>query len=132
MRGTACFLRLHELTILLFVFSLGDKLTIPLPEIVFGNNYVSLKRSSTEQALSFNTVNALETVDKTGQDNIKVAYAATWAKSRKLDSSADAVIETVKNFDWTYSTDYAGTSSDGLVSLVLSRDYILTPNGPGF
>lgn len=112
------------------------RLDIPLPEITFGNNVVSLKRlgkrravedpsqpaeGSSSEALHivFDGLHALAEVDTTGQDTIKVSYADAWAKSRRLDAASGSsdianggntsVIETVKNYDWTYSTTYAGT-----------------------
>ncbi|KAK9899918.1 TIP41-domain-containing protein [Cystobasidium minutum MCA 4210] len=105
----------------------ATRLDIPLPEITFGNNLVSLKRKGKQRAVDsdpegdtnivFNGLDALSHVDTTGQDTIKVAYAKKWAQSRNLDNAGSgsngeestAVIETVKNYDWTYSTDYKGT-----------------------
>lgn len=107
--------------------SAATRLDIPLPEITFGNNLVSLKRKGKQRAVDsdpegdtnivFNGLDALSHVDTTGQDTIKVAYAKKWAQSRNLDNAGSgsngeestAVIETVKNYDWTYSTDYKGT-----------------------
>lgn len=76
----------------------------------------------------FDGLHALAQVDTTGQDTIKVSYADAWAKSRRLDTAAGgrngatagttSVIETVKNYDWTYSTTYSGTLEGKEVSLV--------------
>lgn len=87
--------------------------------------------------IAFETIEALARIDATGEHNIKVAYADKWAKSRNLQqdgaaggeglcqssrspaggkpSSSVNVIETVKNYDWTYSTTYSGQSSSDLV-----------------
>lgn len=86
-------------------------------------------------------MDALAEVDTTGQDTIKVSYADKWAQSRNLENNAASiagvagngsgsngsssledtgnttVIETVKDYDWTYTTVYAGTCSGHLVSL---------------
>ncbi|CAD6575661.1 MAG: hypothetical protein CYPHOPRED_005760 [Cyphobasidiales sp. Tagirdzhanova-0007] len=97
----------------------SDKLSIPLPEITFGNNVVSLHRKGKQRAvaasgISFNALDALAQVNTKGDENIKVAYADAWAQSRRVSGTAEGggVIQTIKNFDWTYSTDYAGTRSD--------------------
>lgn len=109
----------------------SEKLSIPLPEITFGNNLVSLRRKKGKErafddtdfesnCIIFDGLHAISKVDATGDQNIKVAYADTWAKSRKLDGTAQggSVIETVKNYDWTYSTNYTGTTSGNIVRLL--------------
>lgn len=85
-------------------------------------------------SIVFNGLDALAQVDTTGEDTIKVAYADKWAKSRNLDSATMAVtggqeqgtggsngnptvIETVKDYDWTYSTRYSGTVGGHAVRL---------------
>lgn len=111
-----------------------DKLSIPLPEITFGNNYVSLSRkgkqpqfglssrdNDADTDIAFKTLDALAEVDPTGKDNIKVAYADKWASSRNLEGSGETIIETVKNFDWTYSTSYTGTTGPSLVRALSKR-----------
>ena len=145
--------------------SAGTRLSIPLPEITFGNNLVSLVRKSSDGVdkgkqragtsaddngeprearaaattsprfrIIFDTLDALATVDETGSNNVKVAYADEWASSRNTTSSASgpggdetgptrlladgSEIGTVKNFDWTYTNTYPGTTagSDSSVS----------------
>lgn len=68
------------------------------------------------KSIVFDCQDALAQVDTTGEDTIKVSYADQWAKSRNLenaagnyDSTSTSVIETVKDYDWTYSTTYSGT-----------------------
>lgn len=87
-------------------------------------------------SIVFNGLDALAEVDTTGQDTIKVSYADKWAQSRNLENNAAStgasasapsgcsedsgnttVIETVKNYDWTYTTVYAGTCAEDMVSL---------------
>ena len=116
----------------------SSKLSIPLPEITFGNNLVSLRKTGSSSkgkekevsdvnhndhvesaSILFNGLDALAMVDTTGEDNVKVAHAETWAKSRNTNTVAggdgpDYEIETVKNFDWTYSSTYPGTSSQAM------------------
>lgn len=134
----------------LSLISAATRLDIPLPEITFGNNLVSLKRKGKQGALdsdaahdlatsttiTFTGLDALAQVDTTGEDTIKVAYADEWAKSRNLDNAntgstddGTSVIETVKNYDWTYSTTYAGTCQGGTVSYTVN---VITFLGPPF
>ena len=107
-------------------FRAASRLSIPLPEITFGNNLVSLRKTGGQNkgkgrehipSIIFNGLDALAQVDTTGEDTIKVAYADEWAKSRNTTSSANGEgeyeIETVKNFDWTYSSTYPGTTTEG-------------------
>lgn len=103
--------------------SASARLAIPLPEITFGNNLVELRKSKDKgkgraTSISFNGLDALALVDTSGEENLKVAHADSWAKSRNTTGGSAAEdqfeIETVKNFDWTYSTTYAGTCGQDL------------------
>ncbi|KAI8070834.1 TIP41-like family-domain-containing protein [Gongronella butleri] len=81
---------------------------IPPPEMIFGSNYVRLERAPLEYTL--NAYDALARVDTSEESSarIKVAYANEWNKK----SYHQNVKDVVKPYDWTYSTDYQGTSSD--------------------
>jgi type 2A phosphatase activator TIP41 len=50
--------------------------------MIFGNNYLSLTHKQTKFSLKFHPIEALELVDTTGNNNLKVSYAKEWAKER--------------------------------------------------
>ncbi|KNZ59528.1 hypothetical protein VP01_170g3 [Puccinia sorghi] len=88
----------------------GEKLKVPLPEICFGNNYVSIKHPRSGFHYQWNTLDALlplNPIQGEEQDYIKVAYADHWSQARK---EADCVTKVVNPFDWTYTTTYWGTN----------------------
>ncbi|RDD46878.1 TIP41-like protein [Trichoplax sp. H2] len=78
---------------------------IPLPEMLFANNSLRLEHRN-GFGIEFNPTDALKLVNNQ-KEHIKVAYAEEWQKNRV--SSEDPVNETVKRFDWTYSSKYKGT-----------------------
>jgi len=82
---------------------------IPLPEICFGRNLLSIKHAESGFEYAYNGLDALKEVDSTGEGSgmVKVAYAADWAKSRRLSGAVDPV-SVVKNWDWTYTTTHPG------------------------
>ncbi|KAK2880047.1 hypothetical protein FQN49_000625 [Arthroderma sp. PD_2] len=92
-----------------------NKLGIAPPEMIFGDNLVSIEHIPTGWGISFNAFDALDRVDKTGASMLKVSYSGEWQKSR--ESAHEGIKEVVKPFDWSYTTDYKGT---------------LTPNGHEF
>jgi type 2A phosphatase activator TIP41 len=51
-----------------------------LPEMVFGNNFLTIKNETTGQELSFNCIDGLDQVDKTTLPNIVVMASETWRK----------------------------------------------------
>lgn len=71
-----------------------DKLQIPMPEMIFGNNYVEIAylgptgQESPYWTLRFDTLSALDCVDKTGTQNklVQVAHSKAW-QSRLKNSS---------------------------------------------
>ncbi|OAV95365.1 hypothetical protein PTTG_12297 [Puccinia triticina 1-1 BBBD Race 1] len=88
----------------------GEKLKVPLPEICFGNNYLSIKHPRSGFHYQWNTLDALlplNPVEGEEQDYIKVAYADHWSQARK---ESDSVTKVVNPFDWTYTTTYSGTN----------------------
>ncbi|KAF3924811.1 hypothetical protein ABW21_db0202210 [Orbilia brochopaga] len=97
--------------------AMTEKLGIAPPEMIFGNNAVSVEAATATQGddksqaagwkIEFNALGALDLVDKTGSDMLKVAYSAAWQKQR--ESMHEGIKEVVKPFDWTYSTNYRGT-----------------------
>ncbi|BDD60544.1 hypothetical protein MAP00_005667 [Monascus purpureus] len=83
------------------------KLGIAPPEMIFGDNYVTIEHENSGWGITFNAYDALDRVDKTGQAMLKVAYSREWQKSR--ERTYDGIKEVVKPFDWSYTTDYKGT-----------------------
>lgn len=84
-----------------------ERLGIPVPEMIFGDNLVSITHIPTGWTLNFNAFDALDRVDKTDRNMLQVAYAKDWSSSREKTSAG--IKEVVKPYDWSYSTDYAGT-----------------------
>lgn len=87
--------------------ALSKDLSIPIPEMIFGDNFVSITHLQTNWSLSFNARDALDRVSKTEQGMLQVAVAEEWKKER---SHQEEVKQVVKPFDWSYSTDYKGTT----------------------
>lgn len=85
---------------------------IPIPEMIFGDNLVSVSHPPSGWSLSFTAEAALDRVDKTGRDMLQVAHAGEWSSSREKSSAHD-IREVVRPYDWSYSTDYAGTEEPG-------------------
>ncbi|KAJ5637293.1 TIP41-like protein [Penicillium lividum] len=83
--------------------------------MIFGDNYVMIEHDKSGWGINFNSFDALDRVDKTGQSMLQVAYSKEWQKSR--EKTHEGIKEVVKPFDWSYSTDYTGT---------------LRPNAPPF
>lgn len=109
------------------------KFTFPLPEMIFGNNSIQIMNQRLGLAIEFNTIDALEGLEETC--HFKVSYHEEWLKSRRSDpelatqpsktssSSPTAApsassgkdlthltgLESLKPYDWTYSTNYRGT-----------------------
>ena len=88
-----------------------NKLGITPPEMIFGDNYVSIEHTSSSWMITFNAYDALDRVDKTGQAMLQVAHSSEWQKSREHHHGG--IKEVVKPFDWSYSTDYKGTVAPG-------------------
>ncbi|KFY11422.1 hypothetical protein V492_04471 [Pseudogymnoascus sp. VKM F-4246] len=86
---------------------MSDKLGIPVPEMIFGDNMVSVENAGKGWCLEFNSFDALDRVDKTDKTMLKVAYSREWSESR--EKTHETIKEVVKPFDWSYSTDYKGT-----------------------
>ncbi|ODA82794.1 hypothetical protein RJ55_01303 [Drechmeria coniospora] len=90
--------------------ALSDRLGIPLPEMIFGDNLVAVTHVPSGWTLAFNTPDALDAVDKTDKNMLRVAYARDWESTR--EGTTRTIKEVVKPYDWSYSTTYAGTVVD--------------------
>ncbi|KAI5366219.1 putative TIP41-like protein [Septoria linicola] len=88
--------------------ALHEDIGIPIPEMIFGDNYVSLMHLPSGWNLNFNARDAMDRVSKTEEGMLQVAVAEEWKKER---SHQEEVKQVVKPFDWSYSTDYRGTTS---------------------
>ncbi|KAK9465594.1 TIP41-like family-domain-containing protein [Lipomyces arxii] len=79
------------------------KIGIQLPEMIFGNNVIRISHQGF--MIEFNALDALDLVVKHGNPTgglVKVSYSNEWLKDKQFDI--------VKPFDWTYTTEYKGTS----------------------
>ncbi len=59
-----------------------SKLGITPPEMIFGDNVVTIDHEPSGWGISFNAYDALDRVEKTGQAVLKVAYSREWQKNR--------------------------------------------------
>jgi len=75
---------------------MSKKLGIPVPEMIFGDNMVSIEHLGSDWRLEFNAYDALDRVDKTDKNMLKVAYSKEWSSSRYISISTVAI--TVLNF----------------------------------
>ncbi|KAI0481626.1 TIP41-like family-domain-containing protein [Xylaria cf. heliscus] len=91
--------------------ALEKDVRIPVPEMIFGDNVVSVAHAPTGWRVEFNARDALDAVDKTGDNMLQVAYAGEWSASREQTSAG--IREVVRPFDWSYSTTYKGTVVPG-------------------
>lgn len=89
--------------------SMSESLGIPVPEMIFGDNLVSISHVPSGWSISFNAYDALDGVDKTGEKMLQVSYARDWSASRERTSAG--IKEVVKPFDWSYCTEYRGTAT---------------------
>jgi type 2A phosphatase activator TIP41 len=62
--------------------AMSDKIGIPIPEMIFGDNLVAIEHVASKWRLEFNPVDALDRVDKTDKTMLKVAYSKEWSASR--------------------------------------------------
>lgn len=86
------------------------KLKIAPPEMIFGDNFVTIEHPASRWGIKFDAFGALDRVDKTGEQRLKVAYSREWHQSR--EDSHD-IKEVIKPFDWSYTTDYKGDLAPG-------------------
>lgn len=58
------------------------QLGITPPEMIFGDNAVSIEHPASGWAINFNAFDALDRVDKTGASMLQVAHSRKWQSSR--------------------------------------------------
>ncbi|KAK6841414.1 hypothetical protein PG990_006581 [Apiospora arundinis] len=90
------------------ISKMEQSLGIPVPEMIFGDNLVSIAHAPSGWYIDFNAYDALEAVDKTDKNMLQVAYAKSWSASREQTSAG--IKEVVKPYDWSYSTTYRGST----------------------
>lgn len=82
-------------------------LQIPLPEMIFGDNYVRLHHVPTNWTFAVDPMSALDCVDKHNTD-VKVSYADMWHNTRQKHVNGYDLTRVHRPFDWTYSTSFKG------------------------
>ena len=60
------------------------KLGIAVPEMIFGDNSVSVEHPAAGWVIDFNAFDALDRVDKTGESMLQVAHSKEWQSTRYL------------------------------------------------
>ncbi|KAI0044605.1 TIP41-domain-containing protein [Auriscalpium vulgare] len=94
--------------------ALHASLGIPLPEMTFSRNALTLHHEPSGFSYEFRAADALKGVKNgelgDGDGGVKVGYADAWLKSRTDPNSLLPLPVTVatKPYDWTYTTTYAG------------------------
>ncbi|KAK3333507.1 TIP41-like family-domain-containing protein [Cercophora scortea] len=89
--------------------AMSARLGIPVPEMIFGDNLLSVTHIPTGWSIAFTAEPALDLVDKTGEKMLRVAYAGEWSSSRERTSAG--ISEVVKPYDWSYTTSYRGSET---------------------
>jgi len=85
-----------------------SQLKLPhLPDMLFIHNHLDLVHKD-GLSIKLLPLPALEKVDAT-QDLIHVASSKEWLESRQNQSSSAQHLKVVHPYDWTFTTDYAGT-----------------------
>ena len=59
-----------------------EKLGIAVPEMIFGENSVSIEHPASGWIINFNAFDALNRVDKTGESMLQVAHSKEWQRTR--------------------------------------------------
>ena len=80
---------------------------IPLPEMLFGNNELSLLHEESGECITFTALEALKLVDASADsaDRVKVSIADIWSRS----NAQNQITQVIKPYDWTYTTAYCGS-----------------------
>ncbi|KNZ76035.1 TIP41-like protein [Termitomyces sp. J132] len=102
--------------------ALQASLGLPLPEMTFGRNLLTLEHRPSGWKYSFTTDGALRNVRngelREGDGGVKVGYADKWLQSRTGPSSTLPMPPTVqaKPYDWTYTAAYTGHEASNALS----------------
>ncbi|KAH7121232.1 TIP41-like family-domain-containing protein [Dendryphion nanum] len=86
-----------------------SKLGITPPEMIFGDNLARIEHLPSGWHIDFTAFDALDRVDKTGNSMLKVSYSKEWQQNRQ--KQFEDIKEVIKPFDWSYSTDFKGSSN---------------------
>lgn len=88
---------------------LEDDLKLPaIPEMVFGRSWLELCHLATGAGLRFQPADALrEWAEARSRAPVRVAYSEQWR--RGAQAGIDEVGATEQDYDWTFTTRYAGT-----------------------
>lgn len=78
-----------------------------MPDMVFPNNILTLRHKN-GTTIEFNALDALKHVSN-GKVTVQLACAEAWKESRA--ESSEFLEEKVKPFDWTFTTNYTGTTT---------------------
>lgn len=62
--------------------AMNEKLGIPVPEMIFGDNLVAIEHIPSGWAIDFNAFDALDRVSKTADGMLQVAYSKEWQRDR--------------------------------------------------
>lgn len=90
---------------------------IQIPEMIFGDNFVAIQHGPSGWGIKFDAFGALDSVDKTGEKRLKVAYSKEWHQSREGAHDFQE-LEEVKPFDWSYTPqDYKGQVTTSTATL---------------
>ncbi|CCE61815.1 hypothetical protein TPHA_0B01420 [Tetrapisispora phaffii CBS 4417] len=90
---------------------------LALPEMIFGNNAITIQNIEKDWTLQFNTLDALKMV-KLEDSGIRVSYSNKWLDAKKNNATKnsnqksdidESSLKIVHNYDWTYTTEYKGT-----------------------
>lgn len=101
--------------------ALTARVGIAPPEMIFGNNSVTLAHAASGFHISFSAAGALDAVDKTGAGGmLRVAYSDEWQRMREKVS--EDIRDVVRPFDWSYSTAFRGDVGGGAVPLAPLAD----------
>ena len=92
---------------------LAERYAFPLPEMIFGHNHVRVVHDTSGASVEFNTLDALDALDPDSE--MKVSYHHEWlsTRPRAAENLENPSVESVRPYDWTYTTKYRGTIVGG-------------------
>ncbi|GAA5887718.1 hypothetical protein JCM6882_001507 [Rhodosporidiobolus microsporus] len=94
----------------------SDALDLALPEIIFGNNALTLRHEESGLQIRWDAREMLAAVKKgegwdkvRGAGAVSVAHAEEWKRGQSASTSSTASLTVVKPYDWTYTTLHRGS-----------------------